>query len=333
MDHRASFALLIAVAMLPACTKDVQEDPVADNALFALDLPAGWPQPPVPENNPLTNASVQLGKALFFDERLSLDRGISCASCHHPGSAFSDSLPFSLGVHGEAGFRNAPSLANVGYHPLLFRDGGVPTLEQQVLVPLLDEKEMDANPQAVIELLQADAQLTAMSKRAYGKPLDQLVLTQAIANYERTLISGHSRYDRYLQGDASALSEAATRGLQLFTGSAHCSVCHSGPDLSDHDFHNVGTAGDGTADAGRERITFLSQDRGKFKTPTLRNISRTAPYMHHGGMATLEAVVHHFNTPPPEAGMQSLGLSASEEQDLVAFLRALDNERPLDQVP
>ena len=333
MERRAAFVVLLAVMALAACTKDVQEDPIAGQELFALDLPAGWPQPPVPHDNPLTTGSVQLGKALFFDERLSLGGGLSCASCHHPDLSFSDSLPLSLGVHGETGFRNAPSLANVAYHPLLFRDGGVPTLEQQVLVPMLDEKEMDSDPVEVVALLQADAQLNDMSMRAYGKPLDQLVITQAIANYERTLISGHSRYDRYLQGDVSAMNEAEVRGLELFNGSAQCSTCHAGLDLSDHDFHNVGTAGDGTADPGRERITYLPEDRGKFKTPTLRNISHTAPYMHHGGMATLEAVVHHFNVPPPEAGMQPLALSASEEQDLVAFLRALDNERPLDHVP
>lgn len=332
MYPRASFALLLAVTALAACTKDAHELPEPDAVLFALDLPPGWPQPPVPADNPLTDASVRLGKALFFDERLSLGRGVSCASCHHPDLAFSDSVPLSVGVHGETGFRNAPSLANTAYHPLLFRDGGVPTLEQQILVPLLDEKEMDSNPQQVIDVLQADDQLNTLSMRAYGKPLDQLVLTQAIANYERTLISGHSRYDRYLQGDATALNEAETRGLQLFTGNAHCSTCHSGFDLSDHDFHDVGTAGDGSADPGRERITFLAEDRGKFKTPTLRNISRTAPYMHNGGMATLEEVVHHFNAPPSDSPMQPLALTANEEQDLVAFLRALDNERPLDQV-
>src|SRR5690606_10186169 len=158
----------------------------------------------------------------------------------------------SIGVEGGVGARNAPSLANVAYHPLLLRDGGAPTLEQQVFIPLFDEAEMDADPQQVVELLRTDPHLTELSIRAFGKPMDLYVLTRSLANYQRTLLGGTSRYDRFLQGDATALNEAELRGMQLFTGAANCASCHVGFDQTDHDFHNIGTSLDHAADPGRQ---------------------------------------------------------------------------------
>lgn len=328
----------LLAALLAACAKDEGDTLDADRSLFPLHVPPGWPEPPLREDNPLTVASVKLGKALFFDERLSLGRGISCASCHHPDRAFSDTVALSFGVHGDVGMRNSPSLANVAYHPLLMRDGGAPTLEQQVFIPLMDEAEMDVDPQQVVESLRGDPVLAAMSMQAYGKPLDLYVLTRALANYQRTLLSGNSRYDRFLQGDAAALDDAEVRGMQLFSGAANCSVCHSGCDLSDHDFHNVGIALDHADDPGRQRITLHPADRGKFKTPTLRNIALTGPYMHDGSMATLEETIEHFNSggladPNKDPLMTPLDLTAREKQDLAAFLRSLTDERSLDPVP
>lgn len=321
-----------------ACTKD--EAPMAaTDAPFVLRLPPGAPEPTIPADNPLTLASVKLGKALFFDERLSLDRGISCASCHHPGRAFSDTVAFSIGVGGLTGFRNAPSLANLAYHPLLMRDGGAPTLEQQVLIPLLDSTEMDATVGAVVSALRDVEPYRSGSMAAYGRPFDLFVLTRALASYERTLISGHSRFDRFhYEGDLSALSEQEQRGWGIFNGErGKCSTCHSGFDLSDHDFHNIGTSLDHANDAGRQRITLHPSDRGKFKTPTLRNIALTAPYMHDGSMATLEAAIEHFNSggladPNKDPLMEPLQLSIQERADLLAFLRSLTDERSLDTV-
>ncbi|MEO5584369.1 MAG: cytochrome c peroxidase [Flavobacteriales bacterium] len=329
--------VLIAL-MLVGCTKD--EAPMLTTGdPFILQLPPGAPAPLIPADNPLTLASVKLGKALFFDERLSLGRGISCASCHHTDKAFSDTVALSSGVGGRTGFRNAPSLANLVYHPLLMRDGGAPSLEQQVLIPLLDSQEMDATVDAVLEALRDVEPYHSGSIAAYGRPFDLFVLTAALASYERTLISGHSRFDRFLhQGDPSALSQQEQRGWAIFNGDrGKCSACHSGFDLSDHDFHNIGTTLDHSHDAGRQRLTLQPGDRGKFKTPTLRNIALTAPYMHDGSMFSLEEVIEHFNSgglddPNKSSLMQPLELSIQEKADLVAFLRSLTDERPLDTV-
>lgn len=331
-------ALLLVILAIVACTKDEATMAVAD-APFILQLPPGAPAPPVPADNPLTLASVKLGKALFFDERLSLGRGISCASCHQPGRAFSDTVALSIGVGGLTGFRNAPTLANVAYPPLLMRDGGAPSLEQQVLIPLLDTVEMGATVDAVVAALGDVEPYRSGSMAAYGRPFDLFVLTAALASYERTLISGHSRFDRFFyQNDSSALTAEEQRGWAIFNDErGKCSACHSGFDLSDHDFHNIGTSLDHTSDAGRQRLTLHPGDRGKFKTPTLRNIALTAPYMHDGSMATLVEAVEHFNSggladPNKDPLLEPLQLSNQEKADLVAFLRTLTDERPLDTV-
>lgn len=337
---RIAYALAaIAALTYAACSKDENTVPPDGAAPFNLQLPPGAPQPSFPADNPLTVASVQLGKALFFDERLSLGRGISCASCHHPGHSFSDTVALSQGVNGSLGFRNAPSLANVAYHPLLMRDGGAPTLEQQVLIPLTDTAEMAADINVIVSELRDVEPYRSMSMEAYGRPFDLFVLTRALACYERTLISGTSRFDRFrFQGDNSALSAQEKRGWAIFNGErGNCSACHSGFDLSDHAFHNIGLSLDHGLDPGRQRITLDPADRGKFKTPTLRNITRTAPYMHDGSMATLEEVIDHFSNgglpdPNKDPMIAPLPLTPQEKQDLIAFLHSLTDLRPLDQV-
>ena len=333
-----AIAIIAVLVLLGACRRETVDATDEGSPLFALELPAGFPMPDVPAENPLTEASVQLGKALFFEERLSRTGTLSCAGCHIDAHAFSDTLAKSIGVNGLPGMRNAPSLANVAYHNAFFRDGGVPTLERQVIAPVHDDLEMDHDLTLVAADLRDVEPYATLSVRAYGRVLDPFVITRSIANYERTLISGWSRYDHYLQGDATAMSEAEVRGLQLFNSAAlNCKACHSGFDLSDHDFHNVGQYL-AYADSGRARITTLPQDKGKFKTPTLRNIARTGPYMHDGSMSTLEQVIDHFASGGlPHANrdpeMQSFVLSVQERQDLIAFLNALTDERSLDQVP
>ena len=333
-----AIAIIAVLVLLGACRRETDDATDEGSPLFALELPPGFAMPDVPAENPLTEASVQLGKALFFEERLSRTGTLSCAGCHFDAHAFSDTLAKSIGVNGLPGMRNAPSLANVAYHTSFFRDGGIPTLERQVIAPVHDDLEMDHDLTLVAADLRDVEPYATLSMRAYGKVLDPFVITRSIANYERTLISGWSRYDRYLQGDATTMSEAEVRGLQLFNSAAlNCTACHSGFDLSDHDFHNVGQYL-AYADSGRARITTLPQDKGKFKTPTLRNIARTGPYMHDGSMSTLEQVIDHFASGGlPHANrdpeMQSFVLSVQERQDLIAFLNALTDERSLDQVP
>ncbi len=339
MIRNALFPVLLALLLCGGCTKHAEVPCPLGQQPYPLQLPPGAPAPEIPIDNPLTEASVHLGKALFFDDRLSLGHGLSCASCHHPERAFSDTLAISKGIHGGIGFRNAPTLANVAYHTVWMRDGGAPTLEQQALVPLQDTLEMGADLNAVVALLRDVEPYRSLSHAAYGRPFDLFVLTRALASYERTLISGTSRFDRFLAtGDPSILSAQARNGWAIFSGSrGKCATCHSGFDLSDHGFHNIGTSLNHNADPGRQRITLQSSDRGKFKTPTLRNIALTAPYMHDGSMATLEDVITHFNNgglsdPHKDPLITPLGLTAEEQLDLLAFLRSLTDERPLNQV-
>jgi len=325
------------IALLGACRHPEQELIEPDRPFNVL-LPNGFPAIASPADNPLTEASVAMGKALFFDKRLSRDGTISCASCHFPERAFSDTIARSIGVDGRIGMRNSPPLINLAWHSAFFRDGGVPTLEQQVIAPIHDPLEMDFSITRAAADLRYQEPYSTLSQRAYGKPMEAWELARALAAYERTLVSGWSRYDRYLNGDASALSANELNGLELFRSDAlNCTACHSGFDLSDHGYHNVGQYISYT-DPGRERITLIPSDNGKFKTPTLRNIGRTAPYMHDGALPTLEAVIEFFATGglahanrDPE--MRTFALNPQEKADLIAFLHALNDERPIDQVP
>lgn len=325
------------VALLGACRHPAEELLEPDRPFNVL-MPPGLPPIPVPDDNPITEASVAMGKALFFDKRLSRDGSVSCASCHIPDHAFSDTVARSLGVQGLPGMRNAPPLTNLAWHSAFFRDGGVPTLEQQVIAPIHDPLEMDHSiTRAAADLRNVEPYAT-LSQRAYGKPMEAWELSRALAAYERTLVSGWSRYDRYLQGDASALTPAERHGLELFRSEAlNCTACHSGFDLSDHAYHNVGQYLN-YADPGRSRITLLASDEGRFKTPTLRNIALTAPYMHDGSLATLEQVVDFFSTgglphPNRDPELRTFVLTAEDRADLIAFLHSLTDERSIDQVP
>lgn len=331
--------IALALLVLTGCRRDPELTTPEQDTPFPLQLPPGAPLPPTPADNPLTTASVQLGKALFFEPRLSRDGTISCGTCHHPSEAFSDTVALSTGIEGRIGVRNAPTLVNVAYHTSFFRDGGVPSLELQAIAPIQDPLEMDHHIQVAAAGLRDVEPYSVLSVKAYGRPLDAFVVTRALANYQRTLIGGWSRFDRYLhQGDASALNASELNGWTLFSSpELNCTACHNGFDLTDHGFHNIGQYTD-YADPGRWRITFQSGDEGKFKTPTLRNIARTAPYMHDGAMATLNEVIDHFASgghPHPNRSpeMQTFVLSPQERGDLIAFLHALNDERPIDQVP
>ncbi|MFN3874700.1 MAG: cytochrome-c peroxidase [Flavobacteriales bacterium] len=326
------------VALLVGCRHAEPQELLEPDRPFTVDLPAGFPPLPEPSDNRLTEARVSLGKALFFDGRLSRNGRIACGSCHFAERAFSDTVALSLGVDGLPGMRNAPPLVNLAWHTAYFRDGGVPTLEQQAIAPIHDPLEMDFSITRAAADLRYKEPYATLSQRAYGKPLDAWVLTRALAAYQRTLVSGWSRYDRYLLGDADALSESERRGLELVRSEdLNCTACHGGFDLSDHDYHNLGLYAS-YADPGRERITLNPADNGKFKTPTLRNIALTAPYMHDGSMASLEDVIDFLasgGSPHPnrDPEMRTFELSSEEKSDLIAFLCALTDELPIDRSP
>ena len=290
---------------------------------------------PVPDDNPLTAAAVALGERLFFDPRLSADGTIRCASCHQPERAFSDSTSVSRGVYGRRGERNAPALINRAYGRAFFWDGRAPTLEQQVLHPIQDSVEMGQPLPALMRRLRGDGSYRSAFARAFGgaSAIDSSTLSRALASYVRTLRSGNAPVDRWRDGDTAALTPSAQRGLLLFIGSANCVSCHVGSNFTDEQFHNTGvsarTARYATAeDPGRARVTGRARDAGAFKTPTLRDVARTGPYMHDGSLATLEDVVAFYDSggranPSLDAEIRPLHLTLEQRRDVTAFLVAL----------
>lgn len=314
-----------------ACQKEQQPiTPVEPEPLLAV--PTGFPTPVFPADNDLTPARFALGKRLFYDVVMSRDSSISCASCHAPSRAFSDSVAFSLGAGGLIGTRNAPSLGNVAYQPYLTREGGVPTLEMHILVPIQEHNEFDFNLLLIADRLKTDTAYVRMSREAYGRDPDFYIITRGIACFERTLLTGDSPYDQFeYQGRADALTAAQRRGMDLFfSDRTNCSTCHSGFNFTNYAFENNGLYTE-YADPGRYRLTGDSADIARFKVPSLRNVALTAPYMHDGSLPTLISVVNHYNSggkshPQRSALLRPLGLTAVERSDLVAFLESLTDQ-------
>lgn len=282
-----------------------------------------------PEDNKFSPIRWELGRSLFFDKRLSINNTISCASCHHPKLAFSDSVAVSLGVEQREGTRNAPSLANVGYHPYLTREGGVKTLEMQVLVPIQEHNEFDFNIVDIVNKLSADSSLQRKSKLAYNRELDAFSLVRAIATFERSLISGNSPYDLYKhQGLKSAMNNKEIMGMNLFfSEKTNCSSCHGGFNFTNYAFENNGLYLD-YKDIGRQRLTGIKEDNALFKVPSLRNVGITGPYMHDGSMKTLDEVIEHYNSGGKHHFSKSefvkpLYLTEQEKEELLAFLKSL----------
>jgi cytochrome c peroxidase len=277
---------------------------------------------PVPEDNPITPEKIEQGRELFADRRLSRDGSVACTSCHDPARAFSTPEPVPPGVFGRRGRRNAPALVNRGWGRAFFWDARASTLEQQVLGPIEDPNEMD------LPIADASARV--------GLPVDDIA--RALATYIRSLMSGDSPYDRYTAGDRTALTGEQQAGLQLFRGKAHCTACHLGPNLTDERVHNTGIAWSSAPsgftgaghflDEGRAAVTGQREDRGAFKTPTLREVGRTSPYMHDGSLASLDEVVDFYDrggraNPNLDPDLHPLRLTNAEKRALMAFLRAL----------
>lgn len=306
-------AAILGVAFTLACATGPAFGPVP----LGLDL-----YTPVPEGNSATAGKIRLGRQLFHDKRLSADGSLSCASCHMPDRAFSQARPIAVGVLGRAGTRNAPALVNRAWGRAFFWDGRTTTLEDQVLRPIADPNEMGSS-------VPSAARRAGVSARA---------LAEALASYIRSIRTGDAPFDRFEAGDAAALSHDAKAGLQVFRGKGNCTLCHIGPNFSDESFHNTGVAwapsvtGSSTngrfLDVGRAMVTGRERDRGAFKTPTLREVARTAPYMHDGSLATLADVVDFYDAggrpnPQLDLGIRPLNLTADERRALVAFLGAL----------
>jgi cytochrome c peroxidase len=269
---------------------------------------------PAPAANPLSRAKVDLGRRLFASKLLSRDGALSCATCHDRNRSFADGRSIARGMGGAEGTRNSPALINRGYGSAFFWDGRATSLEDQALDPITNPREL-ANS---IEEVERRTGLKAAEIR------------DALASYMRTIRSGDSRFDRYTAGRTSALDGLEMEGLTIFRGKSSCTSCHIGPSFTDERFHNTGVAwrDGGYADDGRFAVTGYAGDRGAFKTPTLRDLTRTAPYMHDGSLASIEDVVDFYsdggrNNPNLDAPIHPLNLTPREKLALAAFLRSV----------
>jgi cytochrome c peroxidase len=329
-------AIVIAVTLWGLAVAEGASGQTLRVGSFTLALPSGLQADAayVPENNPPTADKLALGRQLYFDPRLSKNGTISCASCHNPYHGFADPARTSAGVGGLLGGRNSPTVINRLFSKEQFWDGRAEDLEAQAHGPLINPVEM-AMPSAdeVVRRVTAVAGYGPLFAKAFGSPeVTMTRIAQAIATYERTVVAGNSPFDRYTAGDKDAMSAEAVRGMTLFNGKANCKTCHAGFNFTDEQYHNLGVGMDRAApDLGRYEVTKNDADRGAFKTPTLRNVAETAPYLHDGSEATLGAVVAFYNRGGTKnrwlsKEMKPLGLTPTEERDLVAFLRALTGE-------
>jgi cytochrome c peroxidase len=301
--------------------------------------PLGLPPIFWPEDNPYTPEKAELGKLLYFDRRMSSDGSVSCASCHMPEKAFTDGAAVSTGIAAQKGGRSAPTVINRAYSTLQFWDGRAASLEEQAKGPLSNalemtsEKEASAAHQTCVERLRKVPGYVQRFERVFGTPkfgIDHV--SKAIATFERTVLSGNAPYDRYQAGDLKAMTAEQVRGKDIFFQRAACDACHIGFNFTDGSYANTGIGMDKpNPDMGRFLVTGRAEEKGAFKTPTLREVEHTAPYMHDGSLKSLEEVVEHYNkggikNPQLDQRMKPLGFSEQDKRDLVAFLKALSGE-------
>jgi cytochrome c peroxidase len=294
------------------------------------------PPVPIPANNPQTAAKVELGKMLFFDPRLSANDHWACATCHSPSFGYGDGLPRSLGFGDEKELdRHSPTVINIAYNTSQFWDGRAATMEEQAVGPIVASREMNSNPQQMIGEITDIPFYNDKFKEVFGVAPSMKTVGMAIAAFERTIVTGETKFDKYTKGDKKALTEQEKRGLIMFISKAACTQCHSGPNFTDNSFHNLGVPQEGPAkeDVGRFAVTKDPKDKGAFKVPTLRNITMTAPYMHTGVFNTLDEVVEFYNQGGGDHANKSpkilkLNMTESEKKDLVAFLKTLTGDLP-----
>jgi cytochrome c peroxidase len=317
----------------------------------------------VPPSNPLTRGKVELGKQLYFDPRVSLNGTVSCATCHNPTKGWTDQLKTSVGIDGQVGARNAPTVLNTAYGKTMFWDGRAPSLEGQSQGPPQNPIEMGKQSyQQIIERLRSISGYREQFQKVFGTDVTLDGFAKAVASFERVAaLSGNSPYDKYNAGDLKALSDSQKRGMVLFglrldqedefktdvvLKKAECTSCHVGFNFTDEQFNNIGIGWDekgrAFADLGRFAVEPIGAkdpaDSGAFKTPTLRDVEKTAPYMHDGSLKTLEEVMEHYDkggnaNSALDKDMKKLNLTAQEKADVIAFLKALTGERPKFTMP
>jgi cytochrome c peroxidase len=365
MRLRKVFSFALHVTLAAAICAPLFADKQANDELRRiLGIPRGFPQPVLPADNIPTPAKVQLGRYLFYDRRLSGNGTQSCADCHQQARAFTDGRPRAIGSTGELHFRSSMALPNSAYAVVLtWANPSMHTLEEQALVPLMNENPVEMGVRhreaTVLSRIAEVAEYAQLFPAAFPgdpRPVTLPNIAKAIASFERSILSGRSRYDRYVfDADTDALTDTEKRGMRLFFGErAHCGTCHGGitfagagayaektppdPSFENTALYNLDDAGAyPDVDGGLARATANCADMGRFRVPTLRNIAVTAPYMHDGSIATLEEVIDHYaeggragaRNPLRSGEMQPFAISAGDKQDLVAFLRALTDEELL----
>jgi cytochrome c peroxidase len=296
---------------------------------------------PQPEDNAGTPARVELGRALFFDPRLSGNGAISCASCHNPALGWSDGLKTAVGWGGKVLPRATPTVVNTAYNTQFMWDGRKKSLEDQALGPMKTPEEMNTDFSVVLARLRNIPGYAAMFDKAYpGSGVSEETIAKAIAAFERTVVSRDSAFDRWLAGDRKAITLSQWRGFKVFTDPAkgNCAGCHSGANFTDNGYHNIGLAPAGEADLGRFNIRKVASMKGAFKTPTLRDVELTAPYFHDGSAATLRDVVEHYarggdDRANVSESVKPLNLSEQDKDDLVAFMKSLTGQRTAVALP
>ena len=335
MSVRWSLAIILTVFVSLFATWDISADK-SSSAKNELGKKKATPKTlsslpkiiPAPKDNPTLPGRVALGKLLFFDPRLSGDNTMSCATCHLPEKAFTDGLARSKGNDGKMLSRNTQTVLNTAFFSRLFWDGRAKSLEEQALGPIESPDEMNQKLDELEKELNAIPEYVNQFRKVFGTKVTRNEIAKSLAAFQRTLVTGASPFDRYLAGKKDALSAAAKRGLTLFKGDAGCIRCHHGPLFSDGEFHRLGVS---FKDRGRETVTGKKADRYKFRTPSLRNVDQTGPYMHDGSIKTLNEVVafYYRNIPSTAPGglpldaQPLLGQSFSDVSDIVAFLKSL----------
>jgi len=304
-------------------------------------VPLGLPKVPVPVDNPMTREKVELGKMLYFDKRVSKDGTISCATCHDPKQGWAEHEPTSTGIHGQKGGRNSPTVINSAYATSQFWDGRAASLEEQAVGPVANSIEMGSSMDAVVEKFAKIPGYQERFQKVFGTAVTEKGFAQAIAAFERTVLSGDSPYDQFKAGRQNALTDAQRRGLKTFE-KAGCANCHAPPLFSNYEFDNAGVGADNPKpDEGRKAVTKKDEDMGAFRVPSLREVANTAPYFHDGSAKTLEEAVALMaaggkDNPHRSSDFDAVReakLTAQDQKDLVEFLKALSGKYPVVEPP
>ena len=304
-------------------------------------VPLGLPKLPVPADNPMTSEKVELGRMLYFDKRVSKDGTISCATCHDPKQGWAEHEPTSTGIHDQKGGRNSPTVINAAYATSQFWDGRAASLEEQAVGPVANPIEMGSSMPAVVEKFAKIPGYQERFQKVFGTGVTEKGFAQAIAAFERTVLSGDSPYDQFKAGRQNALTDAQRRGLKTFE-KAGCANCHAPPLFSSYEFHNAGVGADNPKpDEGRKAVTKKDEDLGSLRVPSLREVANTAPYFHDGSAKTLEEAVALMaaggkDNPHRSSDFDAVRdakLTAQDQKDLVEFLKALSGKYPIIEPP